>query len=487
MPGRKLRPLATRRGRIRSGALTVSVFHHSSDVERHVAPLRRVGRVRVECVDQRGFRRPDPAAIGVLWELSLGQDVDPRRLARRLGSMPAASFSATADRQMADQSRALGFRQHLTAPLRLAEVERALGLPAEVDLADRLETHAPALVALARRADVVLDLVRVLNASTDPVLVASALLARLSRWIPVGSWSVVAVDPDGGVRWLAGLETDGCLKAPAEAIADAVVRTGRPYLSPRVAADPQIGEHVEAAAIGWPVVASGVIVGVLVGIDRGRARRLPVMRATLRAALTQLMEPAGYALAHALRVARAETLAVTDDLTQLYNARFLHEALRKEAKRAARSGQPLSLLFVDLDGFKRINDAHGHLRGSRALVEAAAIIRGTARETDIAARFGGDEFAIVLPDTGTEGAGAMARRLRERVAQHVFLADRGPGSRLTASVGIATLPGAAETAEGLIEAADAAMYRVKEEDKDGIHVAGRAGEFAPRMKEGTPG
>jgi diguanylate cyclase (GGDEF)-like protein len=415
----------------------------------------------------------------------LGRPVDRRRLARRLGALPSASYSATGERELVDLSRALGFRQHLTAPLRLAEVERALGLPGQVDLADRLEACAPKIRALSKRADVLLDLVRVLNETTDPATVASALIGRLSRWIPLGAWSVVGVEPDGGVRWLAGREPAGWVKAPAEAIADAVVRSERPYLTPRLAADPQIGEHVESAAIGWPLMASGAIVGVIVGIDHGRARRPPVAGPALRLALTQLLEPAGYALAHALRVARAEALSVTDDLTQLSNARYLHDALRKEAKRAVRSRQSLSLLFVDLDGFKRINDAHGHLLGSQALVEAAAIIRGSARETDVVARFGGDEFALVLPETGSEGARAVARRLRERIDKHLFLADRGSGSRLTASVGVATLPDAAVTAEGLIEAADAAMYRVKQDGKDGIHIAGHGGYFGPLMKEGT--
>ena len=165
------------------------------------------------------------------------------------------------------------------------------------------------------------------------------------------------------------------------------------YVTDRVSAATQPASSLEATVMGWPLVASGETVGVLVGLDHGRARRMPTLAPDLADALSRLVEPAAYALAHALRVARAEALSVTDDLTQLYNSRFLHDALRKETKRAVRSGWPLSLLFVDLDGFKRINDAHGHLLGSRALIEAASVIRRSARETDIVARFGGDEFA----------------------------------------------------------------------------------------------
>jgi diguanylate cyclase (GGDEF)-like protein len=263
------------------------------------------------------------------------------------------------------------------------------------------------------------------------------------------------------------------MRAPAEAVADVVAQREQAFVSARLAADARIGEHVEAAALGWPIIAHGAVVGVLVGIDHGRARRVPRFSPMFRRALTRLLEPAGFALAHALRVARAEALSVTDDLTQLYNSRYLHEALRKETKRSLRNRHPLSLLFVDLDGFKRINDAHGHLLGSRALVEAAAVIRSSARETDIVARYGGDEFSLVLPETAAEGALAVANRLRDRIARHVFLADRGPGSRLTASIGVAAMPEAADTAEGLLEAADAAMYRVKEEGKNGIHMAAR--------------
>jgi diguanylate cyclase (GGDEF)-like protein len=209
-----------------------------------------------------------------------------------------------------------------------------------------------------------------------------------------------------------------------------------------------------------------------VALDRGPSRREPRFTDDTQAAVVRALEPGAIALDNALRVQRVEGLSVTDDLTQLYNSRYLSQVLHRESKRATRSGRPLSLLFIDLDGFKTVNDTHGHLFGSRALVEAASVIRASARETDVVSRFGGDEFALVLPDTGAEGAVAVGERIRERIAAHRFLQSEGLSIALTVSVGVATLPDISVSAEGLIQAADDAMYWVKDRGKNGIHVAG---------------
>ena len=213
--------------------------------------------------------------------------------------------------------------------------------------------------------------------------------------------------------------------------------------------------------MAFPLSCRGRRVGALIALDRAPSAREPRLSPSMLRAVRVLLEPASVALDNALLLKRAEALSVTDDLTHLYNSRYLNLVLRRETKRASRSGRPLSLLFIDLDGFKAVNDTHGHLFGSRALVEAAAVIRSSARETDVVARFGGDEFALVLPDTGGEGAFAVGERIRERIAAHKFLAGDGLDIHLTASVGVATLPDVAASAEELVQAADKAMYRVR--------------------------
>jgi diguanylate cyclase (GGDEF)-like protein len=231
------------------------------------------------------------------------------------------------------------------------------------------------------------------------------------------------------------------------------------------------GPSAAVAAIGFVLSGRDQPVGALVGLERQPSASELTFAPRVRAAWTELLAPAGLALDNALRLEKAEALSVTDDLTRLYNSRFMNLSLRRETKRAGRTGTALSLLFIDLDGFKAVNDTYGHLSGSRALVEAADVIRGCARESDVVARFGGDEFAVILPDTDCDGATMVAERIRDRIAAHSFLTSDQLNVRLTASVGIATLPDVAASADELVQAADRAMYKVKVSGKNGIHLA----------------
>ena len=315
-------------------------------------------------------------------------------------------------------------------------------------------------------------MIRAVNSSLEPERVAEALVTRVSDWIPAPSWLVLAIDGGGRVRTMAATGLPPSLQSAAHAAGSWAMRSGEVFASADISSDRRVAEDAAVAAVAFPLDCRGRTIGALVALDRVPARTAPKFSHATMSVLLAAIEPGAIALDNALRVQRAEALSVTDDLTQLYNSRYLTQVLRRETKRASRSGRPLSLLFVDLDGFKAINDAHGHLFGSRALVEAATVIRASARETDMISRFGGDEFAVILPDTGSEGAAAVGERVRERIGAFTFLQGDGLSIQLTVSVGIATLPDVAASADGLMQAADQAMYRVKEHGKNGIYVSG---------------
>ncbi len=255
------------------------------------------------------------------------------------------------------------------------------------------------------------------------------------------------------------------------AVATQVMTSGTEFAAADLRQDARVSDESVGTVLAFPLTSRGRRIGAVIGLDRDPSSREPRLTPAVLRAVRILLEPAATAIDNALLLKSAEALSVTDDLTHLYNSRYLNLVLRRETKRASRSGRPLSMLFIDLDGFKSVNDSHGHLFGSRALVEAAAVVRGSARETDVVARFGGDEFAVVLPDTGGEGAFAVGERIRERIAEHRFLADDGLDIHLTASVGVATLPDVAASPEELMHAVDMAMYEVKQSGKNGIQIA----------------
>jgi diguanylate cyclase (GGDEF)-like protein len=167
---------------------------------------------------------------------------------------------------------------------------------------------------------------------------------------------------------------------------------------------------------------------------------------------------------------RLEKLAVTDDLTQLYNHRYFAKRLGEEFKRTHRHGAPLSCIMLDIDDFKRVNDRYGHQQGDIVLQEVAGLIQGSIRETDIPARYGGEEFAIILPHTPVENALLLADRIRQTVHQTRFsgLADDHP---VTVSLGIATYPDPLiRSADDLIGMADQGLYKAKMSGKNRVHL-----------------
>jgi diguanylate cyclase (GGDEF)-like protein len=344
------------------------------------------------------------------------------------------------------------------------------------DLADRIRPLQTALRRKLARADVFAQIVRAVNSSLDPERVAETMVAHAADWVPAPIWLLLAVDDAGRTRVLAGRSLTPTLDKAAQVVGHWVMRNRSTFRTANISTDRRLarldGVESTSAAIGFPLDCRGRTIGAVVALDRSPSQREPRLTDDTQAAVVRALEPGAIALDNALRVQRVEGLSVTDDLTQLYNSRYLSQVLHRESKRATRSGRPLSLLFIDLDGFKTVNDTHGHLFGSRALVEAASVIRASARETDVVSRFGGDEFALVLPDTGADGAVAVGERIRERIAAHRFLQSEGLSIALTVSVGVATLPDISVSAEGLIQAADDAMYWVKDRGKNGIHVAG---------------
>ncbi len=154
----------------------------------------------------------------------------------------------------------------------------------------------------------------------------------------------------------------------------------------------------------------------------------------------------------------AQELMYTDDLTGLYNHRYLQVAIEQEIRRSQRYGLQFSMLFLDLDHFKEINDQHGHLSGSAALQEVGVLLRQCVRDVDSLFRFGGDEFAAMLVETDGRSARIVADRIRRIIDEHVFLADRGTPSSLTATAGFATFPSDAVEKDALLDLADRAMY-----------------------------
>jgi diguanylate cyclase (GGDEF)-like protein len=206
-----------------------------------------------------------------------------------------------------------------------------------------------------------------------------------------------------------------------------------------------------------PLVAKGTSIGLVELISRSPktfdATRLELART--------MANEAAMALENARLYEDARKLADRDQLTGFFNHRYLHERLGEEVVRSQRSKTPLAVMMIDLDGFKLVNDTFGHLFGDRVLAWVAEELRATLRASDIPARYGGDEFAIILPDTDREAAWQAAQRILSALTERAYQSpDRSPVS-IGCSIGVAAYPVDGRTAQDLIARADAAMYRVK--------------------------
>ena len=393
----------------------------------------------------------------------------------RISLVPSGGATASGvGRSLADH--------HLTAPVDLKLLSEMIALERRCrDQEEHLRRARRVAGQVSRQLRALGEITRATNSEFEPRRIMEIAVARISRVCPVTTWSVMLVDEEKSClnfEACSGAEMGklmGSRLGMGEGAAGRVLRSRAPLLlqHPSEGAHefpiPEVPEDLEWSQIlCLPLLSRGKAVGVFELILAPGQR--PFRRRDLKA-LPLLLEPMAIAVENAILLKRSEELSITDDLTKLYNSRYLNSYLMREVQRSRRYGGQVSLIFLDLDGFKNVNDQHGHLAGSRALVEVGAVIRNTVREIDVVSRFGGDEFTVILPQTGPEGAHIIAERMRTKVEDTVFLEAFGIRVRITASFGIASFPDHADSKDALIQKADQAMYRVKGRGKNGVEMA----------------
>lgn len=225
---------------------------------------------------------------------------------------------------------------------------------------------------------------------------------------------------------------------------------------------------VEAEIACEPLISAGEVIGTVLVAHAGR------VSATDRAALRDAARRAAPFLAAHRELAFVEQRAVSDALTGLPNRRAADETIRRMVAHAGRSLSPLGVVLLDLDRFRVLNDLHGHSHGDRALAAVGRLLAATVRTSDYAARFGGEEFLLVLPDTDRQGCLQVAEKLRRQI-ERTELVHTGP---ITASFGVACLPDDAVDPEELLRQADRALYMAKAHGRNRVHAAEPSGRAA---------
>jgi len=317
-----------------------------------------------------------------------------------------------------------------------------------------------------------IEIGKALTSSLELHDVLEAIMKQVDRLIKPKAWSLLLVNEASrdlnfeiAVSPVAD-QLKGVTLKQGEGIAGWVALHGMPLLIPDVSQDPRFARHFDEqlsyktrSIIAVPLKIMDKVIGVIELINSFDE---VIFDDDDQSILTAIADFAAIALVNARNYDRINELVVTDDLTGLYNSRHFGQLVESEFQRAQRYQTELSLVFLDLDHLKSINDAHGHLVGSRMLSELGRLIGKNIRDCDRAARYGGDEFVIILPQTSKQQAVSMAVKLLELMGSSEFRSDDDQPIRLSASFGVATYPHDAESRTELLRAADIAMYDAKE-------------------------
>lgn len=254
-----------------------------------------------------------------------------------------------------------------------------------------------------------------------------------------------------------------------EGLTGQVLRTREVCYIPDTRVEPRYlyykGEKQEDGSfLSIPLLFKEQVVGILnftrPGVDSFSAQEIQFLK-------TIAVEVA-IALVNARLYDRTRELSVRDELTRLYNRRHFQTIFPLEIKRAQRFGQPVSLLMIDIDQFKKYNDTYGHLAGDERLTELARLIHAKIREVDFVARFGGEEFVMILPNTSKKDAVSVGEKLRLLVGSHPFRQPADLQHPFTISIGVASFPDDADRIEEILAAADQALYQAKKEGRDRV-------------------
>ena len=304
------------------------------------------------------------------------------------------------------------------------------------------------------------------------------ILHKISELLPAENWSLLLLDEATGelhfevsvdldleqvreVRLRLGQGIAGKVALEQKALVLEDVTTCE-FFSGQV---DQISGCATRSIICVPLVFGGRTVGVIEVVNPRKIEGDPLPLLSL------IADYAAIAVENMRRYREIQNLAIHDDLTGLYNTRHLYKALASLVRTAGESRDPFSLVFMDIDHFKRVVDTYGHLKGSQAIHEVAGTLRGCLAEPAFGVAYGGDEFVAVLPGSDKAKALKKAEEIRSRMKQTIYLASHGHQVSLSASFGIATFPEDADDVTGLLALADRAMFDVKEKGKDAIKTA----------------